>query len=75
MQLSEWLKRANLSQKGFARVLGVSPACVNRFIKGNREPSIDMIDQIERATNGDVRYDDWKKQIVRKQSGESNGAA
>lgn len=73
MQLSEWLKRANLSQKGFARVLGVSPACVNRFIKGNREPSIDMIDQIERATNGDVRYDDWKRKIAAKKTEPADG--
>lgn len=75
MQLSEWLKLANLSQKGFAKKLRVSPATVCRLASGSLEPSIAMMDQIERETSGAVRYEDWRERVTAKQKEETNGAA
>lgn len=68
MQLSDWLKLANLSQKGFAEKLGISPAAVSRLVNSSRGPSITMMDQIERETNGAVRYEDWKQRVVKKRT-------
>jgi DNA-binding transcriptional regulator YdaS (Cro superfamily) len=73
MQLSEWLERANLSQKNFARVLGVSPACVSRLIRGGLRPSMNIITKIEDATNGDVGFEDWKRRAAASKADSLNG--
>lgn len=75
MQLSQWLKRANLSQKHFARTIGVSPACISRLIRGGLRPSAKLIGLIEDATKGDVAFGDWKKQMAQRHKEETNGAA
>ena len=66
MQLSDWLKLANLSQKGFAEKLGISPAAVSRLVNSSRGPSFSMMDRIEAATSGAVRYEDWKQRVVKR---------
>ena len=73
MQLSQWLKRANLSQKNFARLIAASPACISRLISGDLKPSTKMILKIEEATNGDVAFKDWKKQIAAKTTEPADG--
>jgi DNA-binding transcriptional regulator YdaS (Cro superfamily) len=75
MQLSQWLKRANLSQKHFARTIGVSPACISRLVKGGLQPSARLIGLIEDATRGDVAFADWKKRLAQKQNEGVDGAA
>lgn len=75
MQLSEWLKLAKLSQKGFAEKLRVSPATVCRLLGGSLEPSITLMDNIERETSGAVRYEDWREKVAAKQKEEADGAA
>lgn len=70
MQLSEWLKLANLSQKNFAKKLGVSAPLVCRLVNGSQEPSIRIMDLIERETSGAVRYEDWRQKVAAKVGGE-----
>lgn len=75
MQLSQWLKRANLPQKHFARTIGVSPACVSRLIHGGLQPSMKMILKIQDATNGDVALKDWAKRAEKNQKKEELSGA
>lgn len=66
MQLSQWLKRANLSQKDFARLIEASPAAVSRLIHGDLQPSSKMIIKIDKVTKGEVGLKDWAKQMAKK---------
>lgn len=45
-RLSERLKQQNMSQKAFAEALGVSEATVSRYLRGDREPSINVVGKI-----------------------------
>jgi len=65
MQLSQWLRQKNISQKNFARMIGKSPAAISRLVNGDLLPSGRMILAIDDATNGEVTLKDWAKQIKR----------
>ena len=61
MRLSEWLKKCDLKQADFAKIVGVVPPTISRIIKGSRQPSSALIAEIERATKGKVTWEDWRK--------------
>jgi transcriptional regulator with XRE-family HTH domain len=55
MKLKEWLSENHISQKQFADALCVSNVTVNRWINGQRTPSV----KIEDISKSDVKLRDW----------------
>ena len=54
------MKHGNhISQKQFADALCVSNVTVNRWINGQRTPSVDMIVKIEDISKSEVGLRDW----------------
>ena len=59
MKLKEWLSENHISQKQFADALCVSNVTVNRWINGQRTPSVEMIIKIEDISKSEVGLRDW----------------
>ena len=59
MKLKDWLSNNHISQKQFADALCVSNVTVNRWINGQRIPSVHMIIKIEEISKSDVGLRDW----------------
>ena len=60
MELSRWLKENEIPQARFARLVGVAPATVCRWVKGRRIPvDREILRQIMLATSGAVRPGDF----------------
>ena len=51
-QLSEYLSITKRSQKGFSNEIGISPATLNRILKGKEHPGIDLLYRIENHSDG-----------------------
>lgn len=60
MQLSTYLQREHLTREQFARLIGVSPVTVYRWLTGDRFP-YRHLDQITKATGGKVTANDFVK--------------
>ncbi len=61
MTLKEFIKAQDpkLSHAAFGERVGVTQATINRYVRGDRFPSPDMIRKIETATDGKVTVADW----------------
>lgn len=59
MKLGTFIKSREMSHEAFGRVVGVTQATINRYVRGERFPSPDMIRKIQDATNGSVTVSDW----------------
>lgn len=60
MKLSAYLEREKLSGADFAKKLGLHSETVRLWLKGISRPSNPQYDAIERATDGEVRPDDFR---------------
>ena len=65
MDLKDYLDITGLSHVEFAKLVLVSPVSVSNYICGRRMPEPQIVDRIERATNGKVTLQDllanWNK--------------
>lgn len=61
MTLEEFIKAQipKLSHASFGEKVGVTQATINRYVRGDRFPSPDMIRKIHDATDGKVTVTDW----------------
>lgn len=63
MKLETYLKTKPMTHTEFASLIGTTQVSVSRYVSGERRPSIEMIDKIEKATKGKVKMRDWFKEI------------
>ncbi len=59
MKLKEYLKRENLSQASFGRLIGISRFYVNKLVHETMTPSFKVAKKIQEATKGLVTIDDF----------------
>lgn len=59
MQLSQWLKRENISRSEFARRIEVSPAAVTGWCEGAFWINKDKAQRVFAETNGEVTPTDF----------------
>ena len=59
MILTEYLTANNLRPSKFAMTMGVPPSTIMRLLKGERSPSLVLLDKIMRATGGAVTPNDF----------------
>lgn len=59
MKLGDYIEMKNLSQADFGRIVGVSQAAIDRYVRGARRPRYDIIPKIVNATNGKVTANDF----------------
>lgn len=57
--LAIYLRDRNITQAGFAELIGVSQASVSKLLRGANQPSLDLAFRIERATGGAVPAGVW----------------
>lgn len=57
--LATYLKSRGISQREFARLLGVDPSIVSRLVHDLMRPSLELAVRIERLTNGLVTAASW----------------
>ena len=65
MTLERYLSEHGISRSAFARLIGVSPASVTRYVKageGGRSPRDAIMRRIREATGGAVTADDFLDQ-------------
>jgi transcriptional regulator with XRE-family HTH domain len=61
MTLKEYIEAQTpkLSHAAFGARIGVTQAAINRYVRGVRFPSPEMIRKIQDATDGNVKVSDW----------------
>jgi predicted transcriptional regulator len=59
MTLSEYLGRHSVSVSAFAAKVGVPPSTIWRVIKRQRDPGLDLLGKIMKATDGAVTPNDF----------------
>lgn len=60
MKLQDFIKSNDgMTHASFGALVGVTQATINRYVRGERFPSPDMIRKIEAATSGKVSVIDW----------------
>ena len=66
MKLQNWLEEKRLSKTEFAKRIGITRHALYLYLKGKRQPRLDIALRIERVTNGEVTVEDL---IPRKPAG------
>jgi len=59
MKLDQFIKQHGMTQTQFAKRTGLSVSSISRIVKGERQPSLKVMQIIFRATDGKVRADDF----------------
>ena len=59
MTLNDWLTSEDLTQAFAAKRLGVSQPSISYLVKGNRLPSLRLMQKILTMTNGAVTIEDF----------------
>ena len=59
MQLKAYLAQENLRPTHFAKILGLRPSTVTRWLNVGRIPSLESMRLVEKATQGAVTADDF----------------
>jgi transcriptional regulator with XRE-family HTH domain len=59
MTLSEFIKTSGQSEQQFAKLTGMSHSQINRLRRGVSRPSMDSINAIFKASDGQVSPADW----------------
>lgn len=59
MKLSDYLAAREMKASAFAAILEVEPSTVTRLLRGERSPSLSLIQRIREATEGKVSFDDF----------------
>ena len=60
--LHEYLSDRGISQRAFARDLGVDPGTVSRMTRNEMTPSLELVARIERITRGRIKAVSWVSQ-------------
>lgn len=58
-KMKKFLKNEGLTIAAFARLIGVSPVSVSRYLSGDRFPDQKTMQSIYEATNGEVTPNDF----------------
>ena len=59
-KLRNYITKAGLDQRGFAKTAKLSDATISRMLAGIiTDPAVSVALAIERATNGKIRCEDW----------------
>jgi DNA-binding transcriptional regulator YdaS (Cro superfamily) len=58
-QLEQYLTSHDMSQRDFAKLVGVSEPLVCQWRSGQRKPNLDNAFAIERATKGAIKASSW----------------
>ena len=61
-QLSTYLSNNGISQRAFAKRVGIDQSVISRFARGEARPSLDVALNIEKETGGAVPCESWKIQ-------------
>lgn len=64
MKLGDYLARKGLSRSAFGAQIGVSHAAIVRYVNGSRRPSWEVMERIERITEGKVRPNDFLREAA-----------
>lgn len=59
MQIGEYLKKNDISQKFFAGMIRVSESTLSRILSGERQPSLSVMSRIHKVTKGKVSPNDF----------------
>ncbi|WP_310419684.1 helix-turn-helix transcriptional regulator [Mycoplana sp. BE70] len=59
MTLGKYISERGLTHEAFGKLVGASQATINRYVRGDRFPSREMVLRIQTATNGEVSVGDW----------------
>lgn len=65
-RLEKYLKHRSITQRGFAKSIGVTPNTLNSLIKGKSMPGLLLAYEIEIATGGLVTVYDWIPKYLEK---------
>lgn len=63
MKLVEYLKNEGVTQKHFAKKVGIGQNALNSILLNKSTPSLKTAWSIEKATNGQVTLYDWVKNL------------
>ena len=58
-KLSAYLKEKGISQNAFARLVGIHPSVVSRYLNDGVKPTFDLAAKIESVTGGAVPLSAW----------------
>ncbi|WP_322889328.1 MULTISPECIES: helix-turn-helix transcriptional regulator [unclassified Yoonia] len=58
-ELLEYLRERQISQRAFARSVGVDPSIISRLVGRTMRPSLDLAVAIERQTSGSIMAASW----------------
>jgi predicted transcriptional regulator len=59
MKLDSYLSENGFTCGQFARLIGVTPQAVDRYVKGQRIPNEEVMPKIYEMTNGEVTPNDF----------------
>lgn len=59
MKLSEYLGRIEMTQRDFAKLVGVHESTLSRILRFYDQPTVTFIKKVERLTLGKVGLEDW----------------
>lgn len=65
-RLEKYLKHRGITQRSFAKKIGVTPNTLNSLIKGKSIPGLLLAYEIQRQTGGMVTFEDWIPEEVKK---------
>ena len=65
MKLLEYLKKYRVTQRSFAKQVGVTEAYISQILNGLRSPSIRLAGKIEDKTEGNVTFKDLLEEDIR----------
>jgi transcriptional regulator with XRE-family HTH domain len=65
MRLDEWMMAWGVGDVEFAAMLGLHRASVSRLRRGKREPSVALMREVAKLTDGAVTGNDWVGSGVR----------
>lgn len=74
MKLAAYLSKIGIKEPAFAVTIGVAQATVNRYVRGERFPSPEMIARIDAATNHKVTVADWYEQAAAARASKEHAA-
>ena len=61
MRLKHYLESNQISQKDFAKAIGVTPLTIWRYLQNHRKPNCLVLSKIEKVTNGAVKPTDFEQ--------------
>jgi predicted transcriptional regulator len=59
MKLSDYISENKLTQAAFGKLIGVSQAAIDRYLRGERNPHKKYMKRIIKVTGGQVKPNDF----------------